>query len=41
MFHNILSEALKANYSFFILLVGIIQLIVMIVNLIVLIRSKK
>jgi len=30
MFHNILSEALKANYSFFILVVGIVQLIVMI-----------
>jgi len=30
MFHNILSEALKANYSFFILVVGIVQLVVMI-----------
>lgn len=41
MFEVIYQEMLKGNYSFAILVVGILQFIVMIVNLILLIRRKK
>lgn len=41
MFSTIISEMINGNFSFFILIVGIMQTILMVINIMLILKNKK